>query len=196
MSSMTPEPLDPRELLKESRDGEAAPEALVALIYDQLHQQAKRLMEGERRDHTLQPTALVHEAYLRILGANSGDDDFDSKAHFFRLAARCMRSVLVDHARSRGRQKRGGGQVLVSVESIAALFEERCLDVLALDEALEQLSTMDPQLARVVELRFFAGLTISEAAETLGVSTPTVERAWRVARAWLRQRLQGGSDEA
>lgn len=172
--------------------GDTDSSELVPLLYEELHRQAKHLMRGERSNHTLQPTALVHEAWMRI---SKEDADMDRDG-FFAVAARCMRRVLIDHARGRGRVKRGSGQVLVCLDEAVAAFEERTLDVLAIDEALVKLESFDPELARLVELRFFSGLTIAETAVALGVSTPTVERSWRVARSWLLAELDesaGGS---
>ena len=166
------------------------PAELVPSLYDELHRRAEALMRQERPDHTLQPTALVHEAWMRL----SAEGDGMERAEFFRLAARCMRRILIDHARTRGREKRGGGRVPVPLDEVMAAFEERTLDVLALDEALSNMESFDPELARLVELRFFSGLTIAETAAALEVSTATVERGWRVARSWLLTELQGKAD--
>ncbi|MCB9898357.1 MAG: sigma-70 family RNA polymerase sigma factor [Planctomycetes bacterium] len=167
----------------------AAADELLPLVYHELHGLARRLMSGERDNHTLQATALVNEAYLRLV--DQAGTDWESRAHFLRTAARAMRNVLVDHARTRNADKRGGKRARVPLDDALAAYEARALDMLALDTALERLSEMDEQLAQLVELRFFAGLTIPETAKILGVSTPTVERGWRVARLWLRAEIEG-----
>jgi RNA polymerase sigma factor (TIGR02999 family) len=178
---------DPSDNLNSDRAASRESEELLPLLYEQLHQQAEKLMREERLDHTLQPTALVHEAWLRLGKDHQGME----RASFFRMAAICMRRVLIDHARTRSRGKRGGGRVQLSLDDALASFEERTLDVLALDEALNKMESFDPELARIVELRFFSGLTIAETAAALEVSTPTIERAWRVARSWLLAELKG-----
>jgi RNA polymerase sigma factor (TIGR02999 family) len=170
-----------------------AADLLLPLVYAELRRQAARAMGGERADHTLQPTALVHEAYLRLFDAPAS---FESRAHFVRVAARAMRNVLVDHARARGAQKRGDGRERVALDGVLAAYEERDLDVLALHEALERLLELDEPLGRLVELRFFAGLSIAQTAEVLGSSTATVERHWRVARLWLRRELGAAPEPA
>ena len=148
-------------------------------------------MQGERTGHTLQPTALVHEAFLRLV-PEGGAPQLEGRAHFLRVAARAMRRILVDHARARDADKRGGGRRPVALDDVLEAFAERDLDVLELSDAVEKLGAVDPELARLVELRFFAGLTIAETAAALGVSTPTVERHWRVARLWLARELGDG----
>ena len=175
-----------------SEGDRTAAEELLPLLYGELKGLAVRSMRGERADHTLQPTALVHEAYLRLIGSEA--PRFEDRTHFVRLAARAMRNGLVDHARAKKAQKRGSGVEPASLDAVLAVFEEQQLDVLALHEALERLAAMDEPLARLVELRFFAGLTIEETANALGVSTPTVERHWRVARMWLRRELPAEDD--
>jgi RNA polymerase sigma factor (TIGR02999 family) len=169
-----------------SGDREAG-ERLIPLVYQELRRQATRYLRHERRDHTLPATALVHEAYLRLVGEQAPWSD---RAHFFGVAARVMRQVLVDHARRHGAAKRGGGWTRVSLEgsgAVAPLAGERDLDLVVLDEGLVELAALDPGKARVVELRFFGGLSLEETAETLGVSASTVTREWRMARAWLRR---------
>lgn len=163
-----------------------AGERLLPLVYRELRRQAARYLRRERQNHTLPATALVHEAYLRLVGEQAPWAD---RAHFFGVAARVMRQVLVDHARRRGAAKRGGGGTRLSLEGMGAdpPAQERGVDVVVLDQALAELTALDPEKARVVELRFFGGLNLEETAETLGVSTSTVTRQWRMARAWLRR---------
>jgi len=172
----------------------SAPDELLALVYDELRRLAARYLRGQRAGHTLQPTALVHEAYLRL--AKGGALPVDDRTHFFALAARAMRQVLVDHARRRAAAKRGGDPERVTLDDTLELGrggeEGRRLDLLALDEALERLERVSPRQCRVVELRYFAGLTIAEAAASLGVGTRTVEDDWALARAWLQRRLRRG----
>jgi RNA polymerase sigma factor (TIGR02999 family) len=176
-------------LLHRMSDGdERAADELLPLVYGELHALAARYMGERAAGHTLQPTALVNEAWLRMIEPESGAS-FESRAHFFGVAAKAMRSVLVDHARRRGAQKRGGAVERVPLEDIAALFEERASDLLALDESLTRLAAMDAQLGRIVELRFFGGLSVEETALALGVSQPTIVRGWRVARMWLKREL-------
>lgn len=178
------------ELLRAWGRGDAeASEALVRLVYAELRRQAERALQREGEGHTLQATALVHEAWLR-LGEQHGAR-WESRAHFFAIAARMMRRVLLDHARSRRAQKRGGGATQLSLGDAASAGDEAVdvVDVIALDEALTRLATFDPQKARLVDLRYFAGLSIPEVAAVLGVSTATVGREWAVARMWLRREL-------
>jgi len=178
------------DLLRAWGAGETgASEALVPLVYAELRRQARRVLAGEGEGHTLQATALVHEAWLRLDGQH--DARWESRTQFLAVAALTMRRVLVDHARARRALKRGGGgtQVTLGAASEAAATPED-VDVLALDEALTRLATMDPRKARLVELRYFAGLSMPEAAATLGVSLATVGREWAVARMWLRRELE------
>ena len=184
-------------LLQAWRDGDAAAlAALTPLVYGELRRLAEQHMRRERPDHTLQATALVHEAFLRLTGGAS--IAWENRAHFFKAAARIMRHVLVDHARSRGYAKRGGGGLRISIEDGAAavLAEERAPDLVALDEALGRLERLDPRQHQVVELRFFGGLSVEETAEVLGVSAITVKRDWRSARAWLFAELGGPAGNA
>lgn len=167
---------------------EAAEERLFSLLYNELRDRAGRMMRGAAGS-TLQPTAVVHEAWLKLA---DGGADWRNRAHFLRVAAKTMRSILIDHARAKGTGKRGGGERLHLDEAVR-MYEQRSIDLLALDDALENLAQHDPRLARLVELRFFGGLTIAETAEVLGVSTPTVERSWRSARSLLRTLL--GDDD-
>ena len=167
-------------------DGTAL-ERLLPLLYGQLHGIARRQLQGERPDHTLQPTALVHEAYLRLVGV---DAPFEHRVHFLAVAARTMRHILVDHARARLRIKRGGGAVQVTLqEGMDAVAASPVADLVALDDALTRLSILHERKARVVELHYFGGLTHLEVAQALDVSPGTVDRDLRTARAWLSREL-------
>jgi RNA polymerase sigma-70 factor, ECF subfamily len=175
-------------LLRRYGEGDrAAADALLDLLYGELRRIAGAHLRRERPDHTLQPTALVHEAWLRLVDAPARD--LVSREHFLSLSARVMRRVLVDHAREHGAQKRGGGHAAVTLDAAVALYETRNMDLIALDEALEKLVAVDPPLARLVELRFFAGLTNEEVAHVEGSSLRSVERGWATARAFLRGAL-------
>lgn len=179
-------------LLHAWRGGEStALDRLLPLVYDELARIARGALRSERADHTLQTRALVHEAYLRLIDA---DVSWQDKAHFMAVAARTMRRVLVDHARSRRRQKRGGGAVKVELEDVAALITGPSVDVLDLHDVLEKLAEFDARKAAIVELHFFGGLSYDETAEAVGVSAATVDRELRTAKAWLRHQLttQGG----
>lgn len=165
----------------------AAAEKLLPLVYDQLRALAANYLRRERTDHTLQPTALVHEAYLRLVeqsGANWKDE-----AHFLAIAARAMRNVLINHGVARRALKRGGGRPALLLNEELAPAKTRTVDALKLDEALQKLAAMDARKAKVVELRFFGGLTVEQTAHVLGVSDGTVETDWRVAKAWLSKEL-------
>ncbi|MFT4648570.1 MAG: RNA polymerase sigma factor (TIGR02999 family) [Glaciecola sp.] len=175
-------------LARLSAGDEAAGNELLPFVYDELRRVAASCMRSERDSHTLQPTALVHEAYMRLMGVNA-TPRWQDRQHFIRLAARAMRNILVDHARKRGAVKRGGPSEPVPLDQVIASFEEQSLDVLALHECLEKLQEVDAELAKLVELRFFAGLTIDETAKVMEQSPATVERRWKVARMWLRDRL-------
>ena len=161
-------------------------DALIPIVYEELRRLAHHYMRGERVGHTLQTTALVNEAYMRLV--NIERIEWRSRGHFFAMAATVMRRVLVDHARERGRDKRGGGLVFTTLAE-HAVVSSPAIDVLALDEALDRLADMDPQQARIVELRYLTGLTIEETEEALGISPATIKRDWTWARAWLYQRL-------
>jgi RNA polymerase sigma factor (TIGR02999 family) len=175
-------------LLEQARGGDVgAYDRLLPLLYAELRTVAQRYMRRERPDHTLQPTALVHEAFLRLVGGSPGA--FEDRGHFLRAAAQAMRRVLVDHARARNASKRGGALRVTFDEGAAA---EQPVDILVLDDALDRLAAAEPRWARVVELRFFAGLEVPEVAEVLGTSTATVKRDWRFARAWLARELDEG----
>jgi RNA polymerase sigma factor (TIGR02999 family) len=168
------------------------PEALnrlMPLVYRELRRLAASFLRREYRHQTLQTTALVHEAYLRLVGQNH--TDWKDRAHFFGVAAQLMRRILVDHARSHQADKRGGGAMAVSLHEEMAQVEQRGTDVLALDQALDRLATMDPRQSSIVEMRYFAGLSIQETAEALGVSHATVEREWHTAKAWLYNEING-----
>ncbi|MFO0974606.1 MAG: sigma-70 family RNA polymerase sigma factor [Phycisphaerae bacterium] len=162
---------------------------LAPLIYDELKQLAEAAFRRERANHTLQPTALVHEAYVRLAGGEPGN--WNNRVHFFGAAAQTMRRVLIQYARQRNAEKRGGGQTVQPLDELLIAFEDRSTDLLTLDAALERLAEMDPQQSQIVELRFFGGLTVEETAGVLGVSPSTVERGWRVARAWLLGEVSG-----
>jgi RNA polymerase sigma factor (TIGR02999 family) len=157
-------------------------------VYEELRRLAHHYMKGERANHTLQTTALVNEAYLRLTDLTRMQ--WRDRAHFFAMAATLMRRILVDHARDRARDKRGGGVVFTALQDDQAAAGST-VDALALDEALDRLAAIDPQHARIVELRYFAGLTIEETSEALGISPATVKREWTWARAWLHQQLGG-----
>jgi RNA polymerase sigma factor (TIGR02999 family) len=176
------------ELLLSWRQGDgAALDRLIPVVYDELRRVARRRLRGESPGHALQSTALVHEAYLRLVDVDRMT--LKNRTHFFALAATLMRQILVDHARRRHADKRGGGATMVSLDGVLPVALPSSVDVLALDEALDALSAIDERQCRVVELRFLAGLSIDEAAEALGVSTATVEREWALAKAWLYRRL-------
>ena len=162
---------------------------MLPLVYEELHRLAARYLSRERPDHTLQPTALVHEAYLRLI--NQRHVDWRNRAQFLVLAASVMRRILVNHARDRAAAKRVGGRERVSISLIEAPSGGPDVDLIALEEALERLAALDPRKARVVELRFFGGLTTEEVAEVLEVSRATVEREWSFARAWLYDAMEG-----
>jgi len=187
MGAHTPEGVT--QLLERWSNGDsAALDILMPLVYEELRRLAGAYLRRERPDHTLQPTALVNEAYLRL--ANQQDVRWQSRAHFFGIAANLMRQVLVDHARRRATDKRGGADLeRLSITQAERVVNREDVDVLAIDEALERLNEFDPQQARIVELKFFAGLTIEETTEVLNVSHATVERDWKLARAWLKREL-------
>jgi RNA polymerase sigma factor (TIGR02999 family) len=180
---------DVTQLLLEWRNDKAAAEQLLPIIYEELRRQAGRAMRHEPGDHTLQPTALVHEAYLRLV--DQSRVEWRNRAHFFGVAAQMMRRVLVDHARGRLAEKRGGGLQKITLGEEHVGHDNAEVDLLALHDALEALAALDAQQARIVEARYFSGLTIEETAEALGISPATVKRDWAVARAWLRRELNG-----
>ena len=185
---MTGQPGDVTRLLKEFRDGDKDAEArLVPLIYSELRHLAAYYMRGERHGHTLQPTALVHEAYFRLTGMRGVD--WQNRSHFFAVAAQLMRRILIDHARARRANKRGGRWGEVSFDDAEGVSFSRPEELIALDEALNRLAALDVRQSRIVELRFFAGLTEEETGEVLGISARTVKRDWRVAKAWLYDQI-------
>ncbi len=183
-------PRDVTALLKAWAAGDrAAMERIVPLVQAELRARARRALAGERASHTLQPTALVNEVYLRLLEGRPVE--WKSRTHFFAVAARVMREVLVDHARRRAAAKRGAGRTYVPLSEGAAATPPPSLDVLALEIALERLAALDERQARLVELRVYGGLTIDEAAEALSISPATVSREWRHAEAWLHREIAG-----
>jgi RNA polymerase sigma factor (TIGR02999 family) len=169
--------------------GPPAPEKLLQELYDELRALAAHHLRGERADHTLQPTALVHEVYLRMQGRSGLE--IENREHFMAVASIAMRRVLVDHARARDAKKRGGGVTHVTVGEANAITNDRTQDVLRVDEALARLALVDPQAERIVEMRFFAGMTEVEIGGVLGVSDRWVRKQWAFARAWLRRELEG-----
>jgi RNA polymerase sigma factor (TIGR02999 family) len=178
------------ELLTRSRQGnEAALAQLLPLVYGELRRIADRYMRRERPGQTLQATALVHEAYLRLL--KDTDLTCQNRAHFLAIAAQSMREILVERARARGASKRGGKRQRVTLDEAMAAGGDTSVDILALDQALERLAALDAEQARIVELRYFGGLTVEETAEAVGVSPATVKRSWAVSRAWLYRALSG-----
>jgi RNA polymerase sigma-70 factor (ECF subfamily) len=180
---------DVSRLLARWKDGdEAALRELVPIVHEELRRLARRQMAGERPGHTLQPTALVNEAYLRLV--NLKQMRWQDRVHFFAMAARLMRRILVDFARSRGYQKRGGGAQQVSFTHALEVAEGQPTDVVALNDALEALAEVDERKSQVVELRFFGGLSVEETAEVLNVSRETVKRDWKVAKMWLVRHLR------
>lgn len=182
---------DVTQLLREWRAGDQdALEALVPLIYKELHSLAHYCLQGERSQHTLQSTALVHEAYLRLVDQSPVQSD--NRAHFFAIAARLMRQILVDYARSRRAAKRGV-DCTVQLDTAVDASQKQPAELVELDEALNELSRMDPQQGRIVELRYFAGLTIEETAAVLRISAATVKRDWNLAKAWLAREIKRGT---
>jgi RNA polymerase sigma factor (TIGR02999 family) len=186
-------PSEITHLLEDWRQGrQEAFDQLFALVYDELRSLASAYMRRERAEQTLQTTALVNEAYLKLLGRR--DSLPQNRLHFFAVAAKVMRQILIDRARARHAGKRGGGAVKVSLDEAAVMSDERAAELLALDEALRSLAEIDARKSQVVELRFFGGMTIEETAEFLGVSFNTVVRDWEMARAWLYRAIHEGGD--
>ena len=179
-------------LLRAAATGErAAMEGLLPLVYDELLRIARSRMSGERCNHTLQATALVHEAYLRLLGDDVGPIDWNDRIHFYRAAAEAMRRILIDHARTRQRVKRGGENKRVAMDGVDIAEESNLEDVLALDAAICRLVERDPRAAEIVRLRYYGGLSVEDTAEALKLSPRTVKREWTFARAWLFEQLHG-----
>lgn len=175
-------------------------DALMVAIYSDMRRLAASHMSGERRDHTLSPTALVHEAYVRLI--DQKNTDWKNRLHFFAVAARVIRRILIDHARARDAEKRGGpggggdrGRTMIRIGDQDIAAPERDIDLLALDEALQELAELDEQQARIVELRYFGGCTVEEVAELLNIGKRTVDRDWQAAKAWLFLRMSDGDDE-
>jgi RNA polymerase sigma-70 factor, ECF subfamily len=177
------------ELLQAWSSGKAKViETIMPLVYDELRQQAAQFLRKERPDHTLQATALIHEAYLKLIGQK--DVEWQNRSHFFAIASTAMRRILVDHARERHRQKRGGSEGNLELElALNISASEKSIDLIALDEALNRLAKMNARQARVVELRYFSGLSNDETAEILGVSNATVRNDWNIAKAWLKLQI-------
>jgi RNA polymerase sigma factor (TIGR02999 family) len=185
---MTPSPSNVTEMLHDWSNGDREVfDQLVPVVYEELRRQAARYLRRERPGHTLQTTALIHEAYIRLI--DQKNVHWQNRAHFFAIAAELMRRILVDHARSHQAAKRGGGDINLPLEEAMIVAEGREVDLVALDEALERLAAIDAQQSRVVELKFFSGLSVEETAEVLGVSPRTVKRDWNVAKAWLRREI-------
>jgi RNA polymerase sigma factor (TIGR02999 family) len=181
------------ELLGRWQAGDAhALEALMPLVYEELRRLARRYLRQERPEHTLQSTALVHEAFMRLVGQDL--PALHNRAHFYAVAATLMRQILVDHARSHAARKRGGATPVVPLELAGSPADPRGRDVLALDDALNGLAALDPRQSRIVELRYFTGLSIEETAEVLGISPATVKRDWITARAWLQREMNRDSE--
>ena len=176
-----------RLLIAWNQGDQRARDELTPLIYDELRRLARGLLRHERPGHTLQPTALVHEAFLRLI--DQSQVNWQNRAHFFGAAARLMRQILINHAEARRAAKRGGEAERVSLNDVDHSTPRQEIDLIALDEALQRLERLDPQQGRIVELRYFSGLTIEEIAEVIGVSPATVKRDWNLARAWLRREL-------
>jgi RNA polymerase sigma factor (TIGR02999 family) len=178
-------------LLQRWSDGDrSALDQLLPLVYDELRRMARRYMGQQPSGHTLQTTALIHEAYLRLVGQE--EKQWENRAHFFGVAAQAMRHILVDYARARHTAKRGGETRAVSLEEAAIVSDERAAEMVALDEALAELARLSPRQSQVVELRYFGGLSVTETAEVLQVSSDTVTRDWNQAKAWLYRRLSKG----
>ena len=187
----TPSPAEMTQLLAAWSDGDrAALDKLAPLVYEELHGLAQRYMRRERPDHTLQATALVNEAYLRLI--DQRNVRWQNRAHFFGIAAQVMRRILIDHARKHASMKGSGGGRKLALEEAAELSEERASELVALDEALVSLAEIDERKSRIVEMRYFGGLTEEEIGEVIGVSTETVGREWRRAKAWLHREVQRG----
>jgi RNA polymerase sigma factor (TIGR02999 family) len=190
-----PAPKNITRLLLRWREGdETALDELMPVVYDELRRLAAGHLRRERQDHTLQPTALVNEVFLQLV--DQRQVNWRNRAHFFGATAEVMRRILVSHARARNAAKRGGSDYKVSLTQAAGVAAEQDVEVIALDEALTDLAAFDPQLCRLVELRYFGGLSIEETAEVMQLSPATVKRHWSAARAWLHRRITGGATDA
>ena len=189
MNQRGPEDVDITQMLREWSGGKREVlDRLLPHVHAELHRQAASFLRRERPGHTLQTTALINEAYLKLIDRQ--DVNWQSRAHFFAVAAQAMRRILVDYAKAKHRQKRGGNDIKLALDEVGKLAaKEKGVDLIALDEALSKLATLDEQQARVVELRYFSGLSLEEAAEALQVSRATVARDWEAARAWLHREL-------
>jgi len=185
-------PSDFTQLLVNWRNGDkAALDQMTPMLYEELRRLARHFLAAERSDHTLQPTALVHEAYLRLVDQHAVD--WQNRAHFLGVAASMMRRILINHARAHQAAKREGFANAIALEDALGVFANPQIDLLELNRALQQLAEIDPQQGRVVELRYFGGLTIEETAEVMGISAATVKREWATARLWLLQKIEGPS---
>jgi RNA polymerase sigma factor (TIGR02999 family) len=183
-------PAEVTELLRRWSGGDvAARESLVPLVYDELRRLARYYLASQRSDHTLQSTAIVHEAYLRLAGRDNVH--WENRSHFFAVAAQLMRRILVDHARKRNAAKRGGAHLTLLVDETVEPSSQRELDLVALDDALKALAELDERQSRIVELRFFGGLSIDDTSRILDISPATVKREWSTARAWLHEEISG-----
>jgi RNA polymerase sigma factor (TIGR02999 family) len=175
--------------LRNWREGDdSARDQLMGIVYEELRKQAARYLRRERPDHTLQPTALVHEAYIQLI--DQSRVNWESRAHFFGAAARLMRRILVDHARAHQAEKRGGGEDKLALDEAIGVSEARDVNILALNDALDELARMDAQQSHIVELRYFGGLSIEETAAVIGVSPATVKREWSMAKSWLHHQIK------
>jgi RNA polymerase sigma factor (TIGR02999 family) len=177
-------------LARWSQGDSSARDALIPVVYGELRRVASRCLEGQRGDHTLQPTALVHEAYLRLVKNGSGT--YQDRTHFFAVAATMMRQILVDHARKHSAAKRGGNAITVVIKDDVASPSQAAADLLALDDAMQRLAALDSRQCRIVELRFFGGLSIEETSQVVDVSPATVKREWATARIWLHRAMSTG----
>lgn len=192
---MTPSPKSITELLIEWREGDVtALDRLMPLVYEELRRLARHYMRGERPGHTLQTGALVNEAYLRLVDHKGMR--WQNRAHFYAVASQAMRRILVDHARFRHYAKRGGGNPPLELDEAAAVSEKQAGDLVALDDALTDLSAIDPRKSQIVEMRYFGGMSVEETAEALGVSSVTIMREWRTAKAWLLRAISTGEPTA
>jgi RNA polymerase sigma-70 factor (ECF subfamily) len=189
MDRSEPDNPDITRILRNWSGGDrAAFDALMPLVYEELHRQASRFLRRENHDHTLQTTALIHEAYIKLI--DQRNTDWQNRSHFFAIASQAMRRILVDHARTKHRDKRGGhDRKLPLDEAMAVIDDERSVDLIALDEALTRLEAIDPQQSQVVELRYFSGMSLEDTADVLKISRSTAARDWAMAKAWLHREL-------